>query len=37
MMDQRQKLRGEGKYDEADKIRDEIQKLGFGVSDKPIS
>jgi cysteinyl-tRNA synthetase len=37
LMDQRQKLRGEGKYEEADKIRDEIQKLGFEVSDKPIS
>jgi cysteinyl-tRNA synthetase len=36
LIDQRQKFREEGKYEEADKIRDEIQKLGFGVSDKPI-
>jgi cysteinyl-tRNA synthetase len=34
MIVEREKLRSEGKYDEADKIRDEIQKLGFEVSDK---
>jgi cysteinyl-tRNA synthetase len=37
LIDQRQKLREEGQYDEADKIREQIQKLGFGVSDKPLS
>jgi cysteinyl-tRNA synthetase len=36
LMDKRQKLRSEGKYDEADKIRDEIQKLGFEVKDKQL-
>jgi cysteinyl-tRNA synthetase len=36
LMEKREQLRKEGKYEEADKIRDEIQKLGFGVSDKPI-
>ena len=37
LIDQRQKFREEGKYEEADKIRDQIQKLGFGVSDKPVN
>jgi cysteinyl-tRNA synthetase len=36
LIDQRQKLREEGKYDEADKIRDQIQKLGFNLNDKPL-
>ena len=36
MMEQREKLRKEGKYEEADKIRDEITKLGFEVKDKTI-
>lgn len=34
LMDKREKLRKEGKFDEADKLRDEIAKLGFAVSDK---
>lgn len=37
LIDQRQKFRKEGKYEEADKIRDQIQKLGFSVSDKPVN
>lgn len=36
LFDERAKLRAEGKYEEADKIRDKIQKLGFSVSDKQI-
>jgi len=36
MIAEREKLRSEGKYEEADKIRNEIQKLGFSVSDKPV-
>jgi cysteinyl-tRNA synthetase len=36
LLEQRSKLRSEGKYDEADKIRDEIQKQGFEVNDKPL-
>jgi cysteinyl-tRNA synthetase len=36
LMEERAELRSEGKYDEADKIREQIQKLGFGVSDKPV-
>ncbi len=36
LMEEREKLRSEGKYDEADKIREQIQKLGFKVSDKPL-
>lgn len=35
LISKREDLRKEGKYEEADKIRDEIQKLGFNVSDKP--
>jgi cysteinyl-tRNA synthetase len=31
---EREKLRSEGKYTEADQIREQIQKLGFKVSDK---
>jgi cysteinyl-tRNA synthetase len=34
---ERKKLRSEGKYEEADKIREQIQKLGFNVADKPLS
>lgn len=36
LIDKREKLRKDGKYEEADKIRDEIQKLGFSVSDRQI-
>jgi cysteinyl-tRNA synthetase len=36
-MGQRIKLRAEGKYEEADKIRKQIQGAGFNVSDKPLS
>jgi cysteinyl-tRNA synthetase len=36
MIAERDKLRSEGKYEEADNIRAEIQKLGFSVSDKPV-
>lgn len=35
LMEKRADLRVIGKYEEADKIRDEIQKLGFEVNDKP--
>lgn len=34
LQEKREKLRSEGKFDEADKLRDEIQELGFVVSDK---
>lgn len=33
LMAKREQLRKEGKYEEADKIRDEIKSLGFDVSD----
>lgn len=33
LMEKRNQLRSEGKYEDADKIRDEIRSLGFGVSD----
>lgn len=36
MIAEREKLRSEGKYGQADKIREGIQKLGFSVSDKPV-
>ncbi|HUC95107.1 MAG TPA: cysteine--tRNA ligase [Candidatus Saccharimonadales bacterium] len=36
LIDQREKLRKEGKYEEADKIRNQIQELGFNISDKPL-
>jgi cysteinyl-tRNA synthetase len=36
LMDQRQKLRGEGKYEEADKIRKQIEEEGFKVKDSGI-
>ncbi len=35
LISKREKLRKEGKYDEADKIRDEIEELGYTVSDAP--
>jgi cysteinyl-tRNA synthetase len=34
---EREKLRSEGKYAEADEIRDQIQKLGFKVADKSLT
>lgn len=34
MMEEREKLRAEGKYSEADEIRNQIKKLGFEVKDK---
>ncbi len=37
LMDKRQNLRSQGKYEEADKIRDEIIKAGFLVSDNQVS
>jgi cysteinyl-tRNA synthetase len=37
MMGERERLRSEGKFEEADKVREQIQKLGFSVSDKPLS
>lgn len=36
LISKRKKLRKEGKFEEADKIRDEIVKLGFKVEDKSI-
>jgi pentatricopeptide repeat protein len=36
LMEKREQLRKEGKYEEADKIRDQIQDLGFEVNDKPL-
>jgi cysteinyl-tRNA synthetase len=36
LMHQRQELREQGKYEEADKMRDEIIKAGFDVGDKPL-
>jgi len=36
LIQKREGLRKEGKYDEADKIRDEIQKLGYEVKDKQL-
>lgn len=37
LMEKREQLRKEGKYEEADKIRDQILSLGFSVSDKPLN
>ena len=34
LMQKRERLRSEGKYEEADKIREKIQVLGFAVADK---
>ena len=36
LIKQREELRKEGKFDEADKIRDEIVKLGHKVEDRPV-
>ncbi|KKR43223.1 cysteine--tRNA ligase [Candidatus Woesebacteria bacterium RIFOXYC1_FULL_41_14] len=36
LIEKRSKLRSEGKYEEADKIRDEIVAAGFEVSDKAL-
>jgi len=36
LIQKRDKLRNEGKFVEADKIRGEIEKLGFSVKDSPI-
>jgi len=36
LMEQRNKLRNDGNFDEADKIRDQITALGFDVSDKTL-
>jgi cysteinyl-tRNA synthetase len=36
LITQREKLRADGKFEEADKIREQIQKLGFAVADKPV-
>lgn len=35
LFENRENLRKEGKYKEADKLREEIEKLGYSVSDKP--
>ncbi|MCX6705019.1 MAG: hypothetical protein NT162_01635, partial [Candidatus Woesebacteria bacterium] len=37
LMEKREQLRKEGKYEDADKIRDQIQSLGFSFSDKPLN
>ena len=36
LMEKRERLRSEGKYEEADKIREQIQVLGFAVADKTL-
>ena len=36
LITKREQLRKEGKFEEADKIRDEIVKTGFDVNDKPL-
>lgn len=36
LINKRQELRKQGKFEEADKIRDEINSLGFDVNDKPL-
>jgi len=36
MMIEREKLRSEGKYEDADKIRTQIKELGFEVKDKTV-
>lgn len=36
LMQEREKLREKGKFEEADKIRDQIKTLGFDVGDKPL-
>ena len=35
LLKKRENLRKEGKYEEADKLRAEIEELGYSVSDKP--
>lgn len=37
LMQKREQLRKEGKFEEADKIRDEIIRLGYQISDKQIN
>lgn len=37
LLDQRDELRKEGKFDEADKIRSKIEGLGYKIKDAPIS
>ncbi|KKR56702.1 MAG: hypothetical protein UT96_C0036G0010 [Candidatus Woesebacteria bacterium GW2011_GWC2_40_30] len=36
LMEERDRLRSEGKFEEADKIRDRIKDAGFDVSDKSL-
>lgn len=36
LLKEREKLRGEGKFEEADKIRSKIYDLGFEIKDKPV-
>ena len=36
MMREREKLRKEKKFDEADALREKIMKLGYDVVDKPL-
>lgn len=36
LIKEREILRSEGKFEEADKVREQIQKLGFSVSDKHV-
>lgn len=36
LLEKREQLRTEGKFEEADKIRDQINAAGFGVNDKPL-
>jgi cysteinyl-tRNA synthetase len=36
LMERRDQLRSEGKFEEADKIRNQIREAGFDVSDKPV-
>jgi cysteinyl-tRNA synthetase len=36
LIEKREKLRLEGKFEEADRVRNQIQDLGFNLSDKPV-
>jgi cysteinyl-tRNA synthetase len=36
LIEERDRLRSEGKFADADRLRDEIVKAGFGVNDKPL-
>jgi len=36
LLKERQKLRGKGKFEEADKIRSKVYDLGFRIKDKPV-